>query len=104
MVQFGWNSGPRHARVFGLAKSFTKDLDDKTMVDHDTDIIAATTVVWGIAKAWLPTDITGTIDTQLAASQMPRIASLMSPKVLNCHLQPLLLKVYSRNRVYYQLE
>ncbi|KAJ7436557.1 hypothetical protein FB451DRAFT_1061694, partial [Mycena latifolia] len=75
MVQFGWNAGPRHARVFGLAKSFTKDLDDSTKIDHDNDIIAATTVVWGVAKAWLPTDITEAIDSQLAESGMPRIAS-----------------------------
>lgn len=47
-MQFGWNAGPRHARVFGLAKSFTKDLDDETKISHDTDIIAAMNLVWGV--------------------------------------------------------
>ncbi|KAJ7675264.1 hypothetical protein B0H17DRAFT_946085 [Mycena rosella] len=75
MVQFGWNAGPRHARVFGLAKSFTKDFDDKTKTNRDTNIIAATTVVWGVAKAQLPTEITDAIDRELLNTGMPRIAS-----------------------------
>ncbi|KAJ7856995.1 hypothetical protein B0H13DRAFT_1641226 [Mycena leptocephala] len=58
MVQVGFNAGPRHAQVFGLAKSYAKCVDDITKVEHDNDIIAATAVVWGVAKAWLPANIT----------------------------------------------
>ncbi|KAJ6516895.1 hypothetical protein C8R47DRAFT_1313230 [Mycena vitilis] len=75
MIQLGFNAGPRHAHVFGLAKSFTANLDSMTMADHDEGIIAATTLVWGAAKAWLPTDITSSIDDKLSASGMPRIAT-----------------------------
>ncbi|KAJ7754851.1 hypothetical protein B0H16DRAFT_1542098 [Mycena metata] len=75
MVQVGFNAGSRHARVFGLAKSYTKQLDDTTKVEHDNDIIAATTTVWAAAKTWLPTDITHRIDRELEKHSMPRIAT-----------------------------
>lgn len=75
MVQVGFNAGPRHARVFGLAKSYTKPLDNTTKTEHDNDIIAATTTVWAAAKTWLPTDITQRIDDELERHSMPRIAT-----------------------------
>ncbi|KAJ7898084.1 hypothetical protein B0H13DRAFT_2275785 [Mycena leptocephala] len=72
MVQVGFNAGPRHARVFGLAKSHAKRVDDITKVEHDNDIIAATAVVWGVAKAWLPANITEQIDSKLLESDSGR--------------------------------
>ncbi|KAJ6467425.1 hypothetical protein C8R45DRAFT_838483, partial [Mycena sanguinolenta] len=75
MVQIGWNAGPYHARVFGLAKSFNKNLDDESKTEHDHDAIAAVNIVWGAAKTWLPTDVTSNIDDTLAKSGMPRIAT-----------------------------
>ncbi|KAJ7190609.1 hypothetical protein GGX14DRAFT_603942 [Mycena pura] len=75
MVQIGWNAGPRHARVFGLAKSFTKNLDEETKTAHDHDAIAAANIVWGAAKTWLPTDVTNGIDAALSKTGMPRIAT-----------------------------
>lgn len=75
MVQIGWNAGPRHAHVFGLTKSFTKNLDDATKTDHDHDAIAAANIAWAVAKAWLPTDITNTIENCLLESGLPRIAT-----------------------------
>ena len=36
-----WNAGHCHARGFGLAKSFTKNLDKDTLIDHDEDAVAA---------------------------------------------------------------
>ncbi|KAJ7024983.1 hypothetical protein C8F04DRAFT_968331, partial [Mycena alexandri] len=75
LVQVGFNAGPRHARVFGLAKSYTKPLDDTTKIEHDNDIIAATTTIWAAAKTWLPTDITHRIDCELEKHSMPRIAT-----------------------------
>jgi hypothetical protein len=79
MHQVSWyrwfNAGPRHARVFGLAKSYAKRVDDITKVEHDNTIIAATTAVWGVAKAWLPANITEQIDSILLESGMPRMAT-----------------------------
>ncbi|KAJ6458554.1 hypothetical protein C8R45DRAFT_1110079 [Mycena sanguinolenta] len=40
MVQVGWNSGPFHARFFGFAVSFERDIDQSTATHHDIDAIA----------------------------------------------------------------
>lgn len=58
MVQVGWNTGPRHAREYGLAKSYTKKLDWDTTVAHDGDVAAAMTLTWGICRSFLPIDLT----------------------------------------------
>ncbi|KAK6972311.1 hypothetical protein R3P38DRAFT_2668552 [Favolaschia claudopus] len=75
MAQVGYNAGPYHARVFGTAKSYTKNLDEETRTEHDLDAIAAITILWALAKALAPTDITEAIEKTLADSGMPRIAT-----------------------------
>ncbi|KAJ7248679.1 hypothetical protein C8J57DRAFT_1672411, partial [Mycena rebaudengoi] len=80
MVQIGCNVGPHHACIFGLAKSFTKNLDDATKANHDHDAIAAANIVWGFSKAWLPTDIIGTIEDHLLESGIPRMATHHIPE------------------------
>jgi NAD-dependent SIR2 family protein deacetylase len=75
MVQLGWNSGPRHATVWGKAKSYTKVLDQETMVTHDEDAIALLTLRWSIAKATLPTDVTDNIKKLLEEHGLPHIAT-----------------------------
>ena len=77
MVQIGWNAGPhqsRHAQVFGLANSFTKNLDNMSKTKHDHNAIA-TNIVWEAAKTWLPTDVTSNINDTLSKSGMPQIAT-----------------------------
>ncbi|KAJ6457392.1 hypothetical protein C8R45DRAFT_844472 [Mycena sanguinolenta] len=49
MVQVGWNSGPFHARFFGFAVSFERDIDQSTATHHDIDAIGAMTLTWNIA-------------------------------------------------------
>ncbi|KAK6972019.1 hypothetical protein R3P38DRAFT_3297240 [Favolaschia claudopus] len=75
MVQLGYNAGPRDLRVFQLAKSYTKNLDEETKADHDTEVIAAVTITWAVAKAWLPLDITNKIEDTLEENGLPRIAT-----------------------------
>ncbi|KAK7045248.1 hypothetical protein R3P38DRAFT_3347404 [Favolaschia claudopus] len=75
MAQVGYNAGPFHARVFGTAKSYTKNLDEETRTEHDLDAIAAITILWALAKALAPADITEAIEKTLADSGMPRIAT-----------------------------
>jgi hypothetical protein len=83
MVQAGFNAGPRHARAFGLTKSYTKKLDDATKADHDEEVIAAMSLCWVLSKAWMPTDVISKIDGALAASGMPRVATRNIPEGLN---------------------
>ncbi|KAK6972290.1 hypothetical protein R3P38DRAFT_2668548 [Favolaschia claudopus] len=79
MVQLGYNAGPRDLRVFQLAKSYTKNLDEQTKADHDTEVIAALTITWATAKAWLPLDITNKIEDTLEENGLPRIATRNIP-------------------------
>ncbi|KAJ7729583.1 hypothetical protein B0H16DRAFT_1330373, partial [Mycena metata] len=82
MVQVGFNAGPRHAQVFGLAKSYTKLLDNITKTEYHSNIIAATTAVWVDAKTWLPTDITHHIDHELKNIPGPESLPVMWAKGL----------------------
>ncbi|KAJ7603371.1 hypothetical protein DFH06DRAFT_1256703 [Mycena polygramma] len=75
LVQVGWNAGPRHARVFGLAKSYTKDLPAETAVDQDEDVIAAMMLTWSACKAFLPIEVTGEIEKHLETAGLPRMAT-----------------------------
>ncbi|KAF7367838.1 hypothetical protein MSAN_00848300 [Mycena sanguinolenta] len=80
MVQVGWNAGPRHARVFGLAKSFVKILDHLTAVAHDEDAIAAMTLLWSIAKSLLPIEMINLITDAVGEIGLPKIATRNVPE------------------------
>ncbi|KAH7879819.1 hypothetical protein F5051DRAFT_339886, partial [Lentinula edodes] len=71
MNQVGLNMGPRHARVFGPAVSFTKKLVKEKMVDHDEDIIGAASLIWSIAQAVLPQDVLQVMYDHIAAEELP---------------------------------
>ena len=75
LVQLGWNAGPRNARVYGLAKSYTRLVDSDTMVDRDSDAIAVLTIMWGLVKGLIPQDIVSAVNQCLDAEGMPRIAT-----------------------------
>lgn len=65
MVQIGLNMGPRHARILGWAKSFTRNLSDKEMIQQDTDLLGGMSLLWALIKAYLPTDVTKPVQHKL---------------------------------------
>ncbi|KAE9387323.1 hypothetical protein BT96DRAFT_837810 [Gymnopus androsaceus JB14] len=73
MNQAGLNMGPRHARVFGRAVSYTKKLTKERMVEHDNDIIGASSLIWSIAQAVLPKDVMQVIYDILSAEGLPTL-------------------------------
>ena len=75
MVQIGYNAGPRHARVFGPAKSYDKVIDLETMIQHDEDAISAMALTWGVCRAFFPTDVIATIDGHLKDAGLPAIGT-----------------------------
>ena len=79
MVQLGWNAGPRHARVWGLAVSYRKKLDEEVKASHDQDAIALVTLTWSLAKANLPAQVIEHIEACLKESGLPRIATRNIP-------------------------
>ncbi|THH16094.1 hypothetical protein EUX98_g9358 [Antrodiella citrinella] len=75
MAQVGLNTGARHARVIGFAKSYTKSLDGDTRVAHDSDIIGALGISYSLLCAKVPQSITQHVENKLAEQGMPRLAT-----------------------------
>ena len=75
MIQIGWNLGPRHARVLGLAKSYSKILDQKTAVEHDEDAIGLLAIMWGLVKGLMPSDVTTEVIETLHNISAPQMGS-----------------------------
>ena len=72
MVQIGWNAGPHHARVFGLAKSFTKNLD---LIDCDEDAVAALFIFWALVQAYMPSEVVSHVEECLEKEGLPHLAT-----------------------------
>ncbi|KAJ7080141.1 hypothetical protein B0H15DRAFT_787348, partial [Mycena belliarum] len=70
----GRNAGPHHARILGLAQSYTKKLDKTAATMHE-DAIAAIALTWGFCKALLPTDVMDEIEGCLDAAGLLRMAT-----------------------------
>ncbi|TRM62016.1 hypothetical protein BD626DRAFT_499509, partial [Schizophyllum amplum] len=79
LVQTGLNLGPRHARVIGWAKSFTRKLSPDDMIAHDEDVIGAASLMWAIMQSILPTEVIGPIEAGMDHDWMPSIATRNVP-------------------------
>ncbi|KAI5826415.1 hypothetical protein K523DRAFT_249039, partial [Schizophyllum commune Tattone D] len=79
LVQVGLNLGPRHARVIGQAKSFTRKLDDATMTIHDGDVIGAASFMWALLHSLLPAEIMRDVDRILDLEWVPHLATRNIP-------------------------
>ena len=75
MVQVGLNMGPRHARVLGWAKSYTKNLSASSRVEHDTDVVGAVSMVWALIKSIAPTEVVGIAEREMENAGLPRMAT-----------------------------
>ena len=80
MSQVGLNMGPRHARAIGWAKSYTKNLDHETKVQHDQDVIDAVSFVWGLAQKLMPQEVIETTKSRLNALSMPTLRTQNVPE------------------------
>jgi len=58
--------GPRHARVLGWAKSYTKKLDDEVKVEHDLDAVGALSIMWSLVQSIMPQEVQTCVDSWLA--------------------------------------
>jgi hypothetical protein len=83
MVQIGWNAGPQHARVWGLAKSFNRKINQETMAEWDEDVIALLMLCWSLAKASMLAEVMGVLEASLKDSGIPRIATQNVPEGRN---------------------
>jgi len=67
--------GPRHARVLGWAKSYTKKLDDEVKVEHDLDAVGALSIMWNLVQSVMPQEVQTCVDSRLAEVGLPRLAT-----------------------------
>ena len=79
MVQTGYNTGPRHARAFGHAVSFTKKLDEETKELRDQDIVAAGSLLWNLILSRMPADVLEEVETSLQESGLPTLSTQRVP-------------------------
>jgi hypothetical protein len=75
VVQIGWNAEPRHTRVFGLAKSFTKNFDKDTLIDCDEDAVAALFIFWALVQAYMPSEVVSHVEECLEKEGLPHLAT-----------------------------
>lgn len=73
MVQLGYNAGPRHARVWGLAKSFQKKMPQDEMARRDRDCVALMSMVWALIRAHMPRESVDAFEKVLDDVGMPRM-------------------------------
>ena len=67
--------GPRHARVLGWAKSYTKKLGEGVMVEHDLDAVGALSIMWSMVQSTMPDEILGTVNSRLAEVGLPHLTT-----------------------------
>lgn len=75
MAQLGYNAGPRHARVWGLAKSYVRDLPMDTKMQHDRDCIALMSMSWGMIRTHMHSEDVDAFEKVLDDVNMPRMAT-----------------------------
>lgn len=75
MVQSGWNTGPRSARVFGLAISYTRKLSDADKRIHDTDVVGLAGIMWSMMSTIMPAELISDTEKILAETCLPRFAT-----------------------------
>lgn len=74
-MQFGWNAGPHHVTIFGLAKSYVKEIGKNAMIVHDKDLVAVFSIMWGLVESLIPEEVVSEVNMQLDMEGMPRMAT-----------------------------
>jgi hypothetical protein len=75
MQQVGYNTGPRHARALGLAKSYCRVLTKDQRVAHDQDVVGMACIFWAMIKAIAPVETTAPVEEEMDKAGIPRLAT-----------------------------
>lgn len=75
MTQIGVNTGPRHARQLGYAKSYQKKLTEDQCTAHDEDVNGAAGIFWSLILSTMPTEVTTPIVKDLQENKIPHLAT-----------------------------
>ncbi|KAG1836227.1 hypothetical protein C8R48DRAFT_744111 [Suillus tomentosus] len=73
LVQFGWNAGPRHARVFGLVNNLTnkKKLSMTTRQQKDSRALGILALSWNLLVASLPAEVSTSCIEAIGEAGLP---------------------------------
>ncbi|KAG1898466.1 uncharacterized protein F5891DRAFT_955406, partial [Suillus fuscotomentosus] len=73
LVQFGWNAGPRHARVFGLVNNLTnkKKLSMTTRQQKDSHALGILALSWNLLIASLPAEVSTSCIEAIGEAGLP---------------------------------
>jgi len=74
-VQYGWNAGPRHARVFGLVKNIKKKISGEEREEHDRKILGIFALSWNLLTTALPKEVIIPTQNAIAEANLPVMAS-----------------------------
>jgi hypothetical protein len=69
------NMGPRHARVLGWAKSYTKKLDAKTMIEYNQDAVGGLSIMWSFVQSVMPLEVRDHVNSCLTDIGLPHLAT-----------------------------
>ncbi|KIM77462.1 hypothetical protein PILCRDRAFT_11921 [Piloderma croceum F 1598] len=75
IVQLGWNAGPRHVTIFGLAKSYAKEIGKNAIIVHDKDAVAVLSIMWGLVESLIPEEVVSEVNMRLDMEGMPCMAT-----------------------------
>ncbi|KDR67757.1 hypothetical protein GALMADRAFT_146784 [Galerina marginata CBS 339.88] len=79
MTQIGLNMGARHLQILGWAKSFNRKLTDQQMIEEDTNLLGAMSLLWALVKSYLPSDVTQPVQ-KLLDEGFPTMATRNIPE------------------------
>lgn len=71
MTQIGINTGPRHCRQLGLAKSYQATLSNEDYIAHDEDVNGAAGIFWSLILSMMPTEVTEPVVDALDKNSIP---------------------------------
>ena len=74
-MQLGWNAGARHVTIFGLAKSYVKEIGKNAMIVRDKDAVAVLSIMWGLVGSLIPEEVVSEVNMRLDMEGMPRMAT-----------------------------
>lgn len=87
MVQLGYNAGPRHCCIFGLANNFKlAKLALEVKGQQDEQAIGALSFFWHLVQPHAPHEVVHSVETAIEMSGMPEINSRFGRGVYCSHL------------------
>ncbi|KAF9230172.1 hypothetical protein BU15DRAFT_41788, partial [Melanogaster broomeanus] len=75
LIQYGWNAGARHRRIFGLVKNLARKTSPAEQSEKDRAILGILALTWNLLSTSLPKEVIDATKDAIAASGLPPMAS-----------------------------